>query len=207
MSVGDVVGVDGRLALDVEDGPDGEVGLGAEHVADPGLGHRTDALHPGDPGGLGAGVHVDEQHDGGQQRGRVDRGGFRMAAVAAGLGRLGGAPGGVLLEELHGLMGVGEDQHGEHPALVERGVVAQGLERVGEVGDGGVELGDDRERGTDVEAAHAVLGGTSGVGVLVAAGAALALRSGLGVGGGDGALHQGLEAAPRDPAVGGLDDA
>jgi hypothetical protein len=62
-SFGDLVGVDGCQAFDVEDRSDGDVGVGAEVVADPGLGDWTAAFDVGDAVGVGSGVDVDVDDD------------------------------------------------------------------------------------------------------------------------------------------------
>ena len=115
-------------------------------------------------------------------------------------------PGGVGLEDLHGLGGVGHDQDCFDPALVEAGGVAHGLQHPGEVGDGGVDAGDGGEVGADVEAADAVFGGPGGFGEGVPGGCVFAGGGGVGVGGDDGGFDQGLEPGPGQPPVRGLRD-
>ena len=73
----------------------------------------------------------------------------------------------------------------------------------GEVGDGGIDAGDGGEVGADVEAAHAVFGGPGGLGEDLPGGGLFAGGGGVGVGGDDGGLDEGLEPGPGDPAVRG----
>ena len=63
MSVGDLVGVDRGLTLDVEDRADGDLRPFAEVVADPALGHRAAPLDPSDPVGACARIQMGTEHD------------------------------------------------------------------------------------------------------------------------------------------------
>ena len=113
------------------------------------------------------------------------------------------------MQDLHGLRGVGHDQHGFGAALVEAGGVTHGEEDLGEVGDRGVDAGDGGEVGADVEPAHAVFGGPGGFGEGLPGGGVFARGCGLGVGGDDRGLDEGFEPGPghspvrrrRDPGI------
>jgi hypothetical protein len=63
MSVGDLVGVDGRKCLDVEDRSDGEACVWAEVLAHPCLRHGAVPLDASDVGRLPAGVGVHVERD------------------------------------------------------------------------------------------------------------------------------------------------
>jgi hypothetical protein len=102
---------------------------------------------------------------------------------------------------------IGQEQDRLDPSVGVVVGVAQGRQGVGDELNRGVEPGDDREGRADVEAAHAVLVGAGRAGELAECRGRLPLGGGDRIGGGDRAVHELLEPAPRDPPVGGFGDA
>ena len=183
MSLGDLVGVDGRQSGQLQDRPDRERGVRAEVVANPPLGHRPAGLQPDDAVGVRTAVEVDMDRHRRHQRRPVDVGRCRR------------------IEGLLGQVGAAQQQDRGDPATFEGVGIALLGQQPGQTVQRGVEGLDHMDGSTDVEALHPVLHRT-GRQRHLPLGLAFALSGGLGVRGRHRALDQGLEPAVGQAAVG-----
>ncbi len=99
---------------------------------------------------------------------------------------------------------VAQHEHRFDAPLLERVGVAERSERLGDVGDGGVDAGDHSAGGRDEEPRRPVLAGPGPLRALLGGPRGFASRCHLGVGGDDLAVQAGLEPPPRQRAVHGI---